>query len=188
MVAPTVFDYICSTYVQQNQKCNQLSTAIVAQGHKPANMAARGYVMSSKSLKHLSVELPELSLVSQQPRCFLVSFPGGQPAITSDPPRLQVCHNNCALHSDKWARNNKPQLHCIYASVFVCVCVCDRSVRRQCVLQCQGLCFLWLPISCLLLSASPWFSRTHACTVNSHTAPHTRGHDDKGKREALRNV
>lgn len=153
------------------QKCNQLFTAIVTQDHKPTNMAAGVYVMSPKSPVHLSVDLPELSLVFQQPRCFLVtpSSPGGNLVILSDSPRLLLCHDNCTRAGDKRARNNMPQLYHIHAFVRVW-----RRVRRQRAEQCQGLCFLWLPISCPLFSTAPWLVQDvcmyiHTCTHLTHT-------------------
>ncbi len=110
-------------------KCYQLFMAIVAQEHKPSNMAAGGYVMSPKSPVHLSMDLPELSLVFQRPRCFLVSpsCPGGNLVILSDSLWLRVCHDNCTHSGDKRAWNNMPQLY--HFHMCVCVCVCEKEVR-----------------------------------------------------------
>ncbi len=136
-------------------------------------MAAGEYDISPRSHVHLSVYLPELSLIFQQPRCFLVSslaviwsssvIPHGSKCVTIIAHTLVTSGLEITCHS---------------FTTFMCVWVCERSVRRQCVLQCQGLCFLWLPISCPLFSTSPWLSRTHACAF-THLSTHTHKESER---------
>lgn len=53
----------------------------------------------SKSPGHLSVQLPDLSPVSQQPRCFLLSPPGGRPARPHRHPPLISKFVTITVHS-----------------------------------------------------------------------------------------
>lgn len=64
---------------------------------------------------------------------------------------LRLRHNNGAPRADKWSPKChavSPRCSYIGASVCVCVRVWLKSQAPVCaVLQCQGLAFLWLPIS-----------------------------------------
>lgn len=66
------------------------------------------------------------------------------------------------------------EITCRSFTTFMRLSVCERRVRRQRAEQCQGLCFLWLPISCPLFSTAPWLVQDvcmyiHTCTHLTHT-------------------
>lgn len=120
---------------------------------------------------HLSADLPELPLVFQRPRCFLVtqSRPGCNLVIMSDSPRLQVCHDNCAHSGDKRARNNMPQLYHIHVCVEE---VWGATVYRNAKVSA----FSGYPSAAISLAPH------HGCPGHMHVCSHRQWHRKTKKR------
>lgn len=95
----------------------------------------------------MAADLPDPSLVSLQARCYRASpsWPGSNMVILSECVTI-IVHTLVT-------RGLKITCHNLTAVMWMCK-KCEAPACNR-----QGLCFLWLPVSCRLFSTSPWLSR-----------------------------